>query len=416
MTNVAPLKRDWRTLLKLNKNEKVTPTLGNAVVLLTHDEWTGCLAYDEFSERVFWAKAPPLLPEMIAPAAGTDIADHHTAYVQHLLNHRHGVAFPDGLLDKAIDTAAHATRRHPLREYLLGLKWDGQERLNTWAVMYLGCKPSAYTASVGKWWMISAVARALDPGCQVDHMLILEGQQGSRKSTALRILAGEWYLPELPDVHSKDAALLLHGRWIVECGELDALRRSEQSAVKDFLTRTVDVYRRPYGKHVMRRLRSTVFAGTTNEAHYLQDPTGARRYWPLACTALDIAGLTAARDQLWAEAVARFDAGEPFYPSASMQPEIADQQEQRYQGDSWESRVLHWAGRQLVNFTLSEVLGSALDIVPERWTRQAETRVGAILARGRFISGREIVDGRRVRVYYARPRDESEQREPYGPV
>ena len=69
-------------------------------------------------------------------------------------------------------------------------------------------------------------------------MLILEGPQGARKSTAIKVLAGEeWFTDELPELGSKDAALHMQGVWIVEIAELDAIGRAEVSRIKAFLTR-----------------------------------------------------------------------------------------------------------------------------------------------------------------------------------
>ena len=412
-SNVVSFPSDWRVGLKIDAAKQVpAPEAGNAFLMLTNGEWQGCIAHDEFADRTYWAKAPPQpagLRGFVAPKLGEDVADHHHVYVQHYLSKlglqqadssTSPVSFKGEALAAAIEAAAHKNTRHPLREYLNGLHWDGVERLSRWCVECLGAPASDYASAVGTWWMISAVARALQPGCQADHMLLLEGEQGARKSTALRILAGDWYLPELPDVRSTDAARVLHGRWIVECGELETMRRSGMTtnAIKDILTRMVDVYRKPYGRSFVRRQRSVVFAGTTNDYQSLNDPTGARRFWPIRCTAIDARKLTEWRDQLWAEAVCRFQVGEQWHPTAPLAEAIKAEQEERYQDDSWENLVLTWADRQLAPFGLSEAMGP-LGLPPEKWTRQNETRVGAILHRAGYRASRMTVDGRRLRQY-----------------
>src|SRR5262249_15117785 len=133
--------------------------------------------------------------------------------------------------------------------------------------------------------------------------LIFEGEQGIGKSNALRLLGGAWFTDELPDLGSKDSALQVRGRWIVELAELDALNRSEQSRIKAFLTRTVDRYRPPYGRTVQAFPRRCVFAGSVNHGEYLKDETGGRRFWPVVCEGeVFTEGLVRDRDQLFAEA------------------------------------------------------------------------------------------------------------------
>jgi putative DNA primase/helicase len=398
--------RSWRLQLRCNGRSMVTAEVGNAYLLLTNAEWRGCLAYDEFSDRIFWAKQPPPMDGFVAPEAGADITDQDVVYVQHYIS-RLGVGAPPinvtfrpSTLNDAMAAAAHKNKIHPLRDYLNGLRWDAVQRLPKWCTDYLGCPDTPYASAVGTWWMVSAVARVLQPGCQVDHMLLLEGEQGIRKSTAIRVLAGDWYLPELPDVHSKDAAHSLHGRWIVECGELDALRRSEVTAVRDFLTRTVDIYRPAYGRNVVRRPRSVVFAGTTNDYQSLNDPAGARRYWPIRCGDVNIPHLKASRDQLFAEAVERFHSGEQWHPTPAMMAAVRGEQEDRYQEDSLEYKVNLWAKERGAGFTMADVLGNCLSMPPERWTRAFETRVGAILRRAGYETQRvRTVEGLRRREY-----------------
>lgn len=406
--------RDWRRMLKMKENKKGVNVPekepGNAYLMLSNGEWENVLSYDEFGDRMFWARQPPVLGEdFVRPKAGADVQDHHRLYVQHYLStigneagQIPGASFSLEAVTEAIGNAARKNSVHPLKMYLTGLVWDGTPRLATWCHDFLGGEQSDYSASIGKWWMISAVARALEPGCQADHMLLLEGEQGARKSTALRILGGDWYLPELPDVRSRDAAHSLYGRWIVECGELETLKKSgvTANAIKDFLTRMVDVYRLPYGHFFVRRPRCVVFAGTTNDYQAFNDPTGARRFWPYKCGEIDARGLERARDQLWAEAVERFNACEQWHPTKEMADAIAEQQEARFQVDSWEDRVLSWCRSQVVGFGISQVLSGPLDLPPRDWTKSAEQRAASILHRAGYRVRRPRVDGRRVNEYY----------------
>ncbi len=403
---------DWKRSLKVNPKGIVTAEVGNAYLMLTNADWRGCIAYDEFSDRVFWAKQPPRLDDFKPPQAGADLADQDTVYVQHYFS-RIGapftVSFRPSTINDAISAAARKCTVHPLRQYLNSLQWDLVPRLPHWLHDICGATDTPYHSAVGTWWMISAVARALQPGCQVDHMLLLEGPQGIRKSTVFRILAGDWFLPELPDIgDGTRAAHALHGRWLVECGELEALRRSEITAVKDFITRTIDIYRPAYGRNVVRRPRSVVFAGTTNNYRSLSDPTGARRFWPVRCgveNPINTDMLVEVRDQLWAEARERFEAGEQFHPTESMRPVVTAEQDARYQEDSWEAKVLGWAEQRLTPFSLAEVLASC-GLPFEHWTKSNETRVGVILTRAGFDSSRHRTEAGRFREYAPKPRNQ----------
>jgi len=175
-------------------------------------------------------------------------------------------------------------------------------------------------------------------------------------------------------------------------GELDALRGAAMTRVKDYITRTVDSYRPAYGRSTVRRPRQCVFIGTTNEHTYLQDSSGARRFWPIRVSAIDAAGLRSARDQLWAEAVARYEAGEQWHPSATFVPALTEAQDERFAADAWEPRIAAWAAERS-EFTLGSVMADALGIEPGRWTRGDQTRVGMVLRRLGYTSRRVMVAG-----------------------
>ncbi|MEI7606113.1 MAG: virulence-associated E family protein [Rhodospirillaceae bacterium] len=184
-----------------------------------------------------------------------------------------------------------------------------------------GRQPRSYTAGIGSMFFIALVARILEPGCKVDTMLILEGAQGAMKSTACSIIGGRWFSDTMPEnVSSKDSAQHLRGKWLIELGEPHALSKAESSSLKAFVTRTAEVYRPAYGRKEVHEPRQCLFIGTTNKAADLRDKTGGRRFWPVAVGVarnLDIAALAADRDQLFAEAVQRFRAGERWWRAPS---------------------------------------------------------------------------------------------------
>ena len=292
-----------------------------------------------------------------------------------------------------------------MREYLNRLHWDGTPRLEGWTVTHLGAEDTPLNRAFGSLWMISAVARIMQPGSKADHMLILEGPQGAKKSTALAVLAGDgWFTDELAEIGSKDAALQMRGVWIIEIAELDAIGRAEVSRIKAFLSRTVDRYRPPYDRYVVDVPRQCVFAGSVNPDTYLRDETGNRRFWPVRCGRIDLDALRRDRDQLWAEAVVRYREGAIWWIDDRDLITAANvEQEARVQPDAWHALIERWlvfekrqvnrgyAGfddwqteeveraQPLTDVSVGEILAAALGIEPGRWTRGDEMRVTAYL-------------------------------------
>ena len=292
-----------------------------------------------------------------------------------------------------MQAAARSNVFHPVRDFFDALVWDGTTRLDTWLPTYLHADDTEYARAVGPRFLISAVARIYEPGCKVDHVLVLEGPQGKQKSEALRTLAirDGWFTDRLSHVASKDAAQELAGVLLVEIAELDALTKASSSAIKAFLTRRCDRFRPPYGKHPISLLRQCVFAGTINPVAggYLKDPTGARRIWPVACHGvIDREALERDRDQLWAEAVTRFKAGAKWWlETLELEALATAEQALRFKEDAWKGPISKWLGERQ-DASIAEVLEHALKIAPRDQTHSAEIRVATILTQLGFTKYR----------------------------
>lgn len=203
-----------------------------------------------------------------------------------------------------------------MRDYLNSLKWDGVKRLERLFVEYLGSEDSEYTRTITRKTLVAAVARIFNPGCKFDQMLTLVGKQGIGKSYIIKKLAGPWFSDSLPDLKGKEAYEALDGVWIMEMGELAALKKSEREAIKSYISKQEDIYRRAFARNVSVNKRQCIFIGTTNDREFLNDPTGGRRFWVLDTdpekrvkTVWD--DLTQEIvDQIWAEAVYYFRQGE----------------------------------------------------------------------------------------------------------
>lgn len=385
----------WEQRLIKGKNA-AKKLIANVVLILTnHEDWRGAIAWDEFAERVIVVRAGHL-----AEGPWDDVCDVRTAIW--LQQSKYQLEASPAMVAEAVRAVAYANRVHPLRERLNGLTWDGKARLDTWLVRYLGAEDTPVHREFGLRWMLGAVARAFEPGCQVDAALILEGlSQGEGKSSALRTLAMGFFTDELADVGNKDAAMQLHGAWIIELAELDAVGRAEMSRVKSFLTRRVDRYRAPYGRHVAEHARHCVFAGTVNHNDYLRDETGGRRFLPVEVGTIDLAALRADVEQLWAEAVARYRAGEPVYTTSSeLRTLIGAHTATRYQEDAWHETVKAYV-QVRDSVSLGEVF-EHIGVKRENWTQSDANRIAKILKSLGYVRRQVTFEGRRQWRYLSR--------------
>lgn len=281
---------------------------------------------------------------------------------------------------------ARRNEYNPIADYLLALKWDGVRRIDRWLIDFCGAEDNEFNRRIGGMWLISAVARGVKPGSKVDTVLVLEGKQGAKKSTALRVLAGPWFSDSPLIIGNKDSMQMASYRWIIELAELASLRSSETEAQKAFISACVDNYRPPYGKAPEEFDRFAVFGGSTNQGEYLPDETGNRRYWPTLISGCDTIRLRQERDQLWAEATYRYlhaelnpDLAHPECPGERWWFETEEEQDmaaavvdKRRPENAWAGLIKEWARRNSVGvnvrrqWTLAEIAKSALDIEIEK--------------------------------------------------
>ena len=280
---------------------------------------------------------------------------------------------------------------HPIKQLIEGVKWDGEDRIATFLHKYTMCEDTPYTREVSRLIFAGGIHRLYDPGCKFDDMPVLIGKQGAGKSTIVRWIAlDDKYFREVNEFEGKAGMEILDGAWICEVSEMLAMTKArEQAAVKSYLSRLVDSYRPSYGKHVIDRPRSCVFIGTSNNAQFVTDKTGARRFYPVECnlTGYELHDIKDACKadvlQCWAEALAKYDT--PFmyaYADRSLKPTIDEQQESAIEEDyrvgMIEKYLTHCTEERVCTLLLWEkALGYNLDY--KRPEKSDQTQIGLIM-------------------------------------
>jgi predicted P-loop ATPase len=394
---------------------QVLSTLANALLALREDPaFHGVLAFDEMMRTAMLMRPVPAHGVVF----GTDgfkprpVRDEDVTFIQEWMQIAGLPNIGKDVTHQAVDLRARECSFHPVRNYLDSLTWDRVERLETWLHIYLGAEDTPYTRAIGRMFMVGAVARILQPGCKMDYMLILEGKQNLRKSTACSILGGDWFSDSMPEnVAFKDAAQHLRGKWVLEVAEMHALSKSETTALKAFITRQVEQYRPSYGRREVHEPRQCVFVGTTNKAQYLRDETGGRRFWPVKVAVtrpINTDLLAEKRDQLFAEAVHRYRAGEHWWPDDAFERKhIEPEQEARFEPDAWETAIEDYLSEKLKKaegvkdpekerrVTVLEVARNAIGIDTPKLGTADQRRVTNIMERLKWGRGKRGNDGER---------------------
>lgn len=328
-TETAPDDGAWLAELGVNrKTGEADSTIANAALILRNDPLLrGAFAINQFSMRPVVRRDLPW-----RSAKDGDLwEDADDANLLLYMESRWKLV-GENKIRNAWTVVANENAFHPVREYLNSLTWDGIERLDTLLVRYMGAEDTSYTRAVTRKWMTAAVKRMYQPGCKFDAMLVLVGAQGIGKSRLAMILSRGWFTDSLTCMDGKEAYEALRGAWIIEVAELAAARRSEQEAQKKFISSQADTYRPAYGRNVVSLPRQCVFYGSTNDMEPLKDDTGARRYWPVLCAGVNHGlhiGLEDEVDQLWAEAVMRYRAGESLWLEDRNIAEAAQEMQER---------------------------------------------------------------------------------------
>lgn len=298
----------WKDLLQTSLTKTGTTQtdpvpLNVGIILECSPAWKNVLRLNEVTKDIEVVGGPLTEAERTSDHLGVAISNWLQAHYRLNLNFN--------VVKSELCWVATRNKYDPVKEYLHGTKqkWDGVPRVDRFLEVYFGARVeedgrdiSHYVRNVSRRWLLGAAARGLFPGCKMDNVLILEGDQGKKKSTALDVLGGEWFAEQQIQLTSKDSRELASKTWIAELSELASARQAEAESLKGFFSQRIDHFRLSYGERVQPFPRRSVFVGSTNDETYLKDPTGNRRYWPVFCEAFNIRQLRKDRDQIWAEA------------------------------------------------------------------------------------------------------------------
>jgi predicted P-loop ATPase len=346
---------DWRFRLQLKAKGATVPSAYNVGVTFEwHPLWRGVFGWNEMANDIILLRDAPV--DWSKRAGERWTADDSFALLTWFEKELQIKPPAHEICDAVKHVAQLRGSFHPVRDYLRSVRWDGVSRS---FCTYLGAAPTEYHRAACSTWLRSAVARVMQPGCKADNVLILEGVQGAKKSTALRTLASdEWFYEACGDIGDKDFAQDMRGMWVGEIPEIDRLIASkDESSLKAMVSKLVDRYRPSYGRASQDFPRQVVFGGTTNKDDYLRDVTGNRRYLPVVCgPSIDIPSLRRDRDQLWAQAVAEYDAGDIWWLTGEVERSAIVEQGERVEQDVWAERIEDWVVEQDRPFTTNEAL------------------------------------------------------------
>ncbi len=368
----------WLDQCIKSETGKPVPNLANALIGL-RAEMPDSFAHDDMACVTMLMR--PLDPDK-SDCSPRPCSDVDVGVVQERLQHLGLTRLSSDIIHQAVNIRAAECRFHPVRSYLSNLTWDGTPRISTLFAAYFGAEATDYATAISTMFTVGMVARILQPGCKADHMVVLEGAQGTLKSTACRILGGDFFSDNLPDVSAgKDVSQHIRGKWLIEVSEMHAMNRAETTTLKAFITRQVERYRPSYGRKEVIEPRQCVFIGTTNKDSYLRDETGGRRFWPIKAGKINVKALARDRDQLFAEAVHSYRNNAPWWPDKDFEREhIVPEQAARYEADVWEDSIAEYL-KTNTKVTVGQIAKEALHIETPRIGRAEQNRIVTALER-----------------------------------
>lgn len=327
----AELDVEWTKSLTIDKQGNIEPTIPNFELIIDNDPRLKTrFVYNEFEDRTFGQLPLPW-------DKGTDyrdLKDIDDSNLESFITKQYKIHHASNI-KKAFDNVCYRYKTHPVREYLDTLKWDGTARLEMLLTDFMGAEDTEYTRTVIRKSLVACVTRIYRPGTKFDNAIILVGPEGIFKSTLISKLGGKWFSDSFMGVAGLDAMQQLQGTWLMEMPELAGLKKADVTAIKSFLSKTMDKYRSSYGRRNNVHPRQTVFFGTTNELTPLKGDTGNRRFWPVAVKGVPRQKFEELNvDQVWAEAKHLYNMGEDLDLPEHIRAEAKEIQKKHTESDS----------------------------------------------------------------------------------
>lgn len=387
---VSALERRLSLGLDMNGRREALSNLNNAMLILERDPRVRDILWgDDFLGRIMTGDPP---------REWTDADDLNlTLYAQRELG------IPKMVKQNICDAViihAKRNRKHCVKDWLATLTWDGVDRIGSFFPDFFGTESTPYTIAASRNFWLSICARVHRPGCKMDYMVVLEGSQGSMKSTAIQTIGGDWFTEQHESVMGKGFYEVIQGKLIVEVGEMDAFSRADITKVKQVITCPVDRYRVPWDKYASDHPRQNVFIGNTNKKEeWNSDETGARRFWPIRCVGeADIEGIARNRTQLFAEAWQLIKDGAQWWHMPKEETE--KEQRARYNADIWHAKIAAFvASRSFVS--LDEICEECLYIKTGDRDHAIKRRIGATLRFMGWTSGSKRVNNQVLNRWFA---------------
>lgn len=378
---------NWSALgLDLDSKGVPYPNVFNFLGVLTrHPRLKSRIWFDEFHNRIFQTLLQEEAQEL------TDRVDIElTAWLQGALRIPKASKFT--VRDAITGVAMQNVRNEPV-EWLNAIPWDRVERLPMMLVDGWGAADSQFIRDIGRCFVVGMVARIFQPGCQLDYLPVFEGPQGNFKSKALRFLGGKYHTEMHEEVGSKDFYQGLTGKMLVEFSEMHTLTGSRRDVrrIKGILSNPVDRYRESYGFRAADHRRRCVFAATTNPEEWNNDDTGARRFWPVVTGDINFDYIAGNREQLFAEALHRYRAGESWWDFD--QDAAKAEQDARKTDDPWLERIREYSKVEYF-IRCDVVLEDVLNLPVRDRDMNAARRVGSILRQLGFVKKNIMVGGK----------------------
>lgn len=358
---------DWQNRLELDKAGNVKDTLSNICTILRFDDNLKSIVFNQFKSML------DVIGSLPWPQVKPGWSDTDLACAKLYFERTYGIWSPTKFKDALLAVTSSDRLYHPVKDYLSALKWDGVQRLDTLLIDYLGAEDTPYVRAVTRKTLVAAIARIYKPGVKFDSILVLNGEQGMGKSTLFALLGKRWFSDSLSisDMKDKTAPEKLQGYWILELSELNGIKKIDVEVVKSFITRTDDKFRQAYGVSVESHPRSCIIVGTTNsDGGFLRDITGNRRFWPVRVTGhgkyhpWELADV----DQVWAEAIEYYKAGEELFLKDEVAAEAYARQREAMETDDREGIVEDYLDK----------------LLPENWDSMD------IFERRNFLNGSEF--------------------------